>query len=509
MKPPLLTLVGARLWVDPALPQDTTAPERVDVTVGPEGRIASVTPTGTQQPAGGRVIDLDGRWLMPGLMDHHVHFTMWAKHRGRESLAGTRSADDVVDVVRGALVDHPVLNLADVEPLVGSGYQDALWVEPPTAAMLDDVAVHVGQYGRPIVLISHDMHSVWINTAAGERYGVPAGLLRENAAFELQIALEAEEMADPRRIEVLVSDAAMAAAARGVTGIMDLEMADNPLVWASRVTGGIRSLRVVAGVYPRHLAESLARGERTGKRIPGTKGQVTVGPLKVFADGALNTRTAWCFDSYPGTTDFGHAAQARGDLERILADARDVGFDVALHAIGDRAVSEALDAFEASGAGGSVEHAQMVREQDVARMAALGVAAGIHPEHSLDDREVMDVMWHGRTHRAFAYGDMAHAGVQLRMGSDAPVSPLDPWLGISAAVHRTRDEQPAWEPGNALDIGTALRASWAAPAVVPGVQGDLAVLDADPSALDAVELREMPIALTVLGGRVTHEALDS
>jgi predicted amidohydrolase YtcJ len=509
MKPPLLTLTGARLWADTALPEQDAFTGLVDVTVSSEGRVGSVTPTGTQPTTGSRVIDLEGRWLMPGLVDHHVHFTMWAKHRGRVSLAGSRSADDVVDVVRGALVDHPVLSLADVEPLVGSGFQDALWPEPPTAQLLDEVAVYVGQYGRPIVLMSHDMHSVWINTAAGERYGMPAGLLRETAAFELQIALEAEEMADSRRVEVLVSDAALAAAARGVTGILDLEMADNPLVWASRVQRGIKALRVVAGVYPQHLAESLARGERTGKRVPGTKGLITVGPLKIFADGALNTRTAWCFDTYPGTANFGHAAHARGDLQRMLADAHDAGFEVALHAIGDRAVSEALDAYEASGALGSIEHAQMVREQDVARMAALGIVAGIQPEHLLDDREVSDIMWAGRTHRAFAYGGLARGGVSLRLGSDAPVSPLDPWLGISAAVHRTRDDLPAWEPDNALDLATALKGSWASPAVRTGVQGDLVALDADPTGLGVEELREMPVALTVLGGRVTHEALDT
>lgn len=509
MKRHVLTLVEARLWADPLALREDVFAEPVDVTVNAEGRVAAVVPTGTQPVDSDRVINLGGRWLMPGLVDHHVHFTMWAKHRGRVSLAGTRSTDEVVDVVRGALVDHPVISLADVEPLVGAGYQDALWPDVPTAQMLDEVAVHVGQYGRPIVLIGHDMHSVWINTAAGARYGMPAGLLRENGAFDLQIALEAEEMADPRRVEVLVSDAAAAAAARGVTSIMDLEMADNPLVWASRIQSGIKSLRVVAGVYPQHLSESLARGERTGKRVPGTKGQVTVGPLKVFADGALNTRTAWCFDAYPGTSNFGHAAQARGDLQRILSDARDVGFDVALHAIGDRAVAEALDAFENSGASGSIEHAQMVREQDVARMAALGIAAGIHPEHMLDDREITDVMWAGRTHRAFAYAPMAHAGVSLRMGSDAPVSPLDPWLGISAAVHRTRDDQPPWEPENALDVGAALRSSWAVPAVRPGIQGDLTAVDADPAELGFEQLRDMPIALTALGGRVTHEALDS
>jgi hypothetical protein len=151
----------------------------------------------------------------------------------------------------------------------------------------------------------------------------------------------------------------------------------------------------------------------------------------------------------------------------------------------------------------------MVREQDVARMAALGIVAGIHPEHMLDDREISDIVWAGRTHRAFAFGDMARAGVHLRMGSDAPVSPLDPWLGISAAVHRTRDETPPWEPGNALDLGTALRSSWASPAVRAGVQGDVVALDADPSGMGFEELREMPVALTVLGGRITHEAMDA
>ncbi len=457
----------------PAAPREDAFDEPVDVTVGAEGRVTHpLLPQGPQPVDSDRVIDLDGRWLMPGLVDHHVHFTMWAKHRGRVSLAGTRSTDEVVDVVRGALVDQPVLSLADVAPAGGGGLSGrAVAGCLPTAQMLDEVAVHVGQYGRPIVLISHDMHSVWINTAAGERYGMPAGLLRENAAFDLQIALEAEEMADPRRVEVLVSDAAAAAAARGVTGIMDLEMADNPLVWASRVQSGIRSLRVVAGVYPQHLSESLARGERTGKRVPGTKGQVTVGPLKVFADGALNTRTAWCFDAYPGTADFGHAAQARGDLQRILSEARDVGFEVALHAIGDRAVSEALDAFEASGAAGSIEHAQMVREQDVARMAALGVAAGVHPEHMLDDREITDVMWAGRTHRAFAYRRHGARGSDPENGVGRARVALGPVAGnLRRGAPHARRAARRGSPEMRWTLGAALRASWAAPAVRPGVR---------------------------------------
>jgi predicted amidohydrolase YtcJ len=183
-----------------------------------------------------------------------------------------------------------------------------------------------------------------------------------------------------------------------------------------------------------------------------------------------------------------------------------VGFEVALHAIGDRAVAEALDAFEQTGARGSIEHAQLVRDEDISRFVALGIAAGIHPEHALDDRAVTDNLWTGRTRRAFPYGALAAAGVPLRMGSDAPVAPLDPWVSISAAVHRTRDSLDPWEPANALTIDQALRSTWAAPAVRAGMLADLVAVDADPAGLGAIALREMPVALTLTAGRVTHEA---
>ena len=505
MTTPFLTIERARLWGAASPEVDAL----VDVIVA-EGRVVSVTPTGSPRPKPDRDsqrIDLDGRWLMPGLVDRHVHFTLWSKHRNRLSIAGSTSADEVVRAVGRALEGMGHDGGTTSRPLVARGFQDALWPDVPTAQVLDDEAARVGQRGRAIVLISHDLHSVWINSVAAARYGANPGLLREGAAFDLEIALEAEEAADTRAVDALVADAVAAAGSRGITGIMDLEMADNPATWAERVGAGLTQLRVEAGVYPQHLDETLARGHRTGQRVEGTRGLVTVGPLKVFADGALNTRTAWCFDAYPQTRDFGHSAHPRGDLARVLADARDHGFEVALHAIGDRAVSEALDAFEQTGARGSIEHAQLVRDEDLPRFAALGIAAGIHPEHALDDREVTDALWVGRTGRAFPYAALAAAGVPLRLGSDAPVSPLDPWLGISAAVHRTRDNQAPWEPGNGLTVDQALRATWAFPAVRAGVPADLVALDFDPGALAASALRVMPVALTMTAGAVTHTAM--
>lgn len=499
-----LIIARARLWGAAPPLRDVL----VDVTVAND-RIESVKPAvaaGHEAASVGRRIDLDGRWLMPGLVDRHVHFTLWSKHRSRLSIAGLDSAEAVLSAVGEALASMDDRSTASV-PLVARGFQDALWPDMPTASALDDAAERMGQRGRPIVLISHDLHSVWINTAAAVRYATKPGLLREDAAFDLEIALEAEEAADASAVESAVRDAAIAAASRGVTGIMDLEMADNPATWADRMAAGLKTLRVEAGVYPQHLEESLSRGDRTGRRIQGTGGLLTVGPLKIFADGALNTRTAWCFEPYPTTTNFGHAAHPRGDLALVLADARDSGFEVALHAIGDRAVSEALDAFEFSGARGSIEHAQLVRDEDLRRFAALGIAAGIHPEHALDDREVTDALWAGRTHRAFPYAALAAAGVPLRLGSDAPVSPLDPWLGISAAVHRTRDHHSAWEPGNALTIEQALRATWAFPDVRAEMPADLVALDFDPGELNPSALRVMPVALTVAAGAVTYDSM--
>lgn len=500
-----LVIERARLWGATSSHADPL----VDVRVC-DGRIVSVSPARSVPAVSdpeAEHLDLDGRWLMPGLVDRHVHFTLWSKHRNRLSVAGLASAGEVVRAVSDALAGTASDAGTMSRPLVARGFQDALWPDVPTAGALDDAAARLGQGGRAVVLISHDLHCVWINSAAAARYGVQPGLLREQDAFNLEIALEAEDAADTRAVEALVVEAVAAAASRGVTGIMDLEMADNPAVWAARVADGITQLRVEAGVYPQHLDATLARGDRTGRRIEGTGGLVTVGPLKVFADGALNTRTAWCFDPYPQTHDFGHSAHPRGDLVRVVADARAHGFEVALHAIGDRAVSEALDAFEQTGARGSIEHAQLVRDEDLSRFAALGIAAGIHPEHALDDREVTDALWAGRTGRAFPYAALAAAGVPLRLGSDAPVSALDPWFGVSAAVHRTRDDQPPWEPGNALTIEQALRATWAFPTVRVGAPADLVALDFDPGALTPSALRVMPIALTMTAGAVTHAAM--
>jgi predicted amidohydrolase YtcJ len=178
-----------------------------------------------------------------------------------------------------------------------------------------------------------------------------------------------------------------------------------------------------------------------------------------------------------------------------------------VHAIGDRANTLALDAFAATGAGGRVEHAQLLSPGDLGRFAELGVVASVQPEHAVDDRDVAERYWAGRTHRAFAYRSLLDAGAELVLGSDAPVAPLDPWITLAAAVHRSADDRPSWHPEQQIPLDVALAAS-AGPAgpITVGRVADLVITDLDPAAVPPDTVRTIPVAGTLLAGRWTHRA---
>lgn len=483
--------------------------ELADVVIA-GGRVVEVRPD-AKAPAGAAETDLGGRWLFPGLVDHHVHFATWARQRVRMDVSAARSAREAAAIITEAVRSGQWQGQGhESGALIARGFQDALWPDEPTAGLLEQAAADADIPGLPVAVISHDLHSVWLTTSAAARYGAPhAGLLREAPAFAAEQAIDAE--AAPHTAQ-LVADAMAAASARGVTRVVDLQMEDNLAAWRERIVGGLTGLRVRAGFYLERLDEVLASGVRTGDEVPGTDGLLTVGPLKLFSDGALNTRTALCSHAYRdapalASGGYGHAAHDPAELRALLSRAHEAGLEIALHAIGDLAVTWALDAFEATGARGSIEHAQLVRPEDVPRFATLGVTASVQPQHAMDDRDVADAVWADRAHDAFPYGALARAGARLALGSDAPVAPLDPWVAIAAAVARTDDEREPWQPDNALTSQQALAATYAFPAIEPGRPADLVAVERDPLAASAAELRHMPVALTLCAGRVTYAGL--
>ena len=155
---------------------------------------------------------------------------------------------------------------------------------------------------------------------------------------------------------------------------------------------------------------------------------------------------------------------------------------------------------------GVIEHAQLVRDEDFARFAALGLIASVQPEHAMDDRDVADRHWVGRTGRAFAFGSLHRSGAALRLGSDAPVAPLDPWISLSAATARSRGALEAWHPEQRLQLDVALAAS-ARTTVEVGQPADLVLTERDPYSSDRDDLRAMPVAATLLGGRFTWRTI--
>ncbi|HEY0497962.1 MAG TPA: amidohydrolase family protein [Kutzneria sp.] len=427
-------------------------------------------------------VDGQGGHLLPGLVDAHVHMQQLAATQRRIPLGEAKSAVEAVELVRGSTDEW----------VFGANFVDGLWPDAPHKDLLEAALP-----GRKVALSSADLHTLWLSPAALKELGTdhPTGVLVEAECMAVTARLPAGDL------DAWVLDAADAAAARGVTKIVDYELTDTIADWQRRLAIRTPSVRV-SGVIAKHLLETaIARGHRTGAVVPDSDGLLSVGPYKLFVDGSLNTRTAYCHDPYEGD-GHGMVVVPPEELVPLMRRAWVHGLEPAVHAIGDHANQIALDAFEAVGCRGRIEHAQLVASADLPRFAQLGVIASVQPAHAPDDRDVADRHWDGRTGRAFPYRSLLAAGATLEIGSDAPVAPLDPWDGIASAVTRTDDDRPAWHPEQRIPVEVALAAAAGGRrSVEVGDVADLLVAERDPA---RGELRDMPVVVTMVGGRITH-----
>lgn len=248
--------------------------------------------------------------------------------------------------------------------------------------------------------------------------GLP-GPVSENDWFGLFEQVSALPDAVPTAADVRATMAA--AAAKGVTGLVDYEFRNSFLDWPGRVADGLVSQRIRAATYADQLDEVIRLGYLTG-RVLDDDGLVRMGPLKIILDGSMSSLTAWCSTAYPPGTDRdeprGRANLTRSELRELVARARAAGIAVAVHAIGDQAARDALDTFEYTGAKGSIEHAQLLTDQDVVAMARLGVAASVQPHHLVDDRDAALRVWPDRTELLLPLRDLGAGGrrVASRLG---------------------------------------------------------------------------------------------
>ncbi len=465
-------------------------------------------------------VDLGGRCVLPGFNDAHVHFPTWALAQREVRLEGAGSLEEALALVRAGLDSMPPGRW-----LRGRGWRSGDWSPPvePTRQALDEVAGDV-----PVALMARDYHSLWLSSAAlaeaeGElevdggvveldEQGEPTGVLREESAWHFRdryLRAPDDEFVDAMR------DGLKIAAARGLTAVHDKDgWLGAPRFWQRLADEGALTLRVWQSL-PHEQVASL---EELGLRSGFGDDLLRIGYLKVFMDGTLGSQTARLLDGSGVTiTD-------REELVEIVRAGARAGWPVAVHAIGDLANREALDAFEETrdewgplGLRQRIEHAQLLAEKDVPRFNEIGVAASVQFSHAPSDRDIADRFWPGETDRAYAYRSLAASGAVLANGSDAPIEELDPLAGIRAGVLRTLDEREPWHLEQAVTVEQALEATILTPAwlagderrrgkLIPGYLADLVVLDRDPLEIPAEELPEIQVVATMLGGRWVHNA---
>jgi predicted amidohydrolase YtcJ len=462
-------------------------------------------------------VDLGGRCVVPGFTDSHVHFPTWALAQREVRLEDTHSLDQALDRVRAALP------LPAGTWLLGRGWRSGDWqprVEP-TKESLDELAGET-----PVALLARDSHSMWVNSAALARAngdlevpggvverddsGEPTGVLREESCWHFRDAYI--ETTDDEYVDAM-RGAIKLANSRGVTAVHDKDGWIGALrFWQRFEAEGALTLRVWQSLPAERADELAALG--ISSRFGGPR--LRLGYLKVFMDGTLGSQTARLLDGS------GVEITSRDEFAELIRAAALAGFPVAVHAIGDLANRDALDAFEETredwqplGLRQRIEHAQLLAPEDVERFAQLGVAASVQFSHAPSDRDLADRLWAGKTENAYAFRSLWESGALVANGSDAPIEELDPLAGLCAGVLRSLDERPAWHPEQAVTVQQALEATTVNPAwlagderrrgkLLPGFYADLVVLDRDPVASPPEELPEVEVVATMLGGTWVH-----
>jgi predicted amidohydrolase YtcJ len=497
---------GVIRTMDASLPTSAALPIAGPLVAGGVGVHESALPTPER-------VDLRGRCVLPAFTDSHVHFPTWSLALQDVRLEGAASLEEALMRVR----THERRG----SWIRGTGWRDAEWAEHPTRLALDAVTG-----ATPAALWAKDYHSLWLNSAAlalarGEldvqggvverdAAGEPTGVLREESAWRFRerfVTVSEDEWVDATRKGIGVANS------RGLAAVHDKD----GWLGAAAIFGRIHEREgLTLRVWQSLPAEKVGELADLGLRSRVGDDFLRLGYLKCFMDGTLGSRTAWMLDGS------GVRITSGEELAEIVRAGAAAGWPVAVHAIGDCANREALDAFEATreiwaplGLRHRVEHCQCLSPEDIARFAELGVACSVQFAHAPSDRDLADRFWAGKTEGAYAFRSLWDTGAVVANGSDAPVEELDPLAGIRAGVLRTIDERGAWHAEQALSIEQALLASTVTPAWLagderrrgklrPGYLADLVVLTRDPLACPADELDSIEVVATMVGGRWVH-----
>lgn len=513
--------------VDPRQPRATAiaiANDRI-VAVGSNADIDAVHLPGAQ------TIDMNGAFIVPGMMDAHLHLLWTGLTMMRIAIHEAPSVASVVARVR-----EKAAQLPRGQWIQGFGWAQSEWGGVfPTAADMDAATIE-----HPVALNAKSGHALWVNSLALQLAGItehtpdpesgqivrdasgkPTGVLLETA-----MDLVSKHIPEPSpELEEQAILLAMSAMNRvGITGIHCMDGGggiQSFRAYQRLRTQGKLSLRIVKQLPVEELDAIIKAGISSGFGDAWLR----IGGVKIFSDGALGPRTAAMIAPYEGTTDnYGISTFEREALFETVIKANTNGLAAVIHAIGDRANHDVLDAFEVSRQHAPIvpgqlrnriEHAQVLHPDDIKRFAQLDVIASVQPTHATSDMLMAARHWGKRSAGAYAFRSLRDSGAHLAFGSDSPVENFSPLAGIHAAVTRRRaDGSPGpagWYPEQRVTVDDAIHAYTIGAAYAGGMEretgsleagklADLVVLSRDITRMPANELLDVKVERVMING---------
>jgi predicted amidohydrolase YtcJ len=484
------------------------------------------------------VWDLDGATVIPGMVDAHAHLVSLGTALRTVDLVGTRSYEEVI-----ARVAEQARTMPPGEWIEGRGWDQNDWAN---TAMPTHEPLSRAVGGHPVYLRRVDGHAALVNAQALARAGItretadptggrilrsadgtPTGVLLENSAFNLV----REKIPVPSQTEMRerITLAIRTANAHGLTGIHDAGVGrDTIAIYEAMAREGAFSLRnyvMISSADPK-LDSVLKNGPRLAQSE-----RIWVRSIKISADGALGSRGAALLQPYTDDpANLGVLRAARDSVRRAAAKALAYGFQLNVHAIGDGANRQALDAFEdalrerpTADHRFRIEHAQILEPEDIPRFAELGVIPAMQGSHQTSDMYwAVERLGYARSLGAYAWRDLLDTGVIIPNGSDFPVESSNPLISFAAFI--TRQDREGWPPAGWFPAQRTTREEalysvtlWPAVAafmeedtgsLTPGKYADFVVLDRDIMTVPPEQIYETRVVRTVLGGKTVFLATE-
>ncbi len=479
--------------------------------------------------------DMGGKVIIPGLMDAHMHLKYYVIAQINVDCETATRAECIQRLKERAAVTP------EGEWITGWGFNQNAWPEGAgDAQLLDEVSVK-----HPIMITQKSGHSVWVNSLAYKLAGIDRdtadpeggsighkadgsldGILYETGAEQLVSALIPEP--GEAQLTRMIREIQPKLWAMGLTGLQDLDGMDVFAALQNLQAAGELKLRMLKGIPLEQLDHAVALGLHSGFG----NDMLRIGNIKGFMDGAIGPLTAAMFKPYEDNPESTGMLLMDGEaLFEHGKKAADAGLAMEVHAIGDRANHEALNAFanlrayEKEHLPGShlrhrIEHVQLLHPKDLNRLAELDVIASYQPLHATSDMYIADKHWGKRSATGYALRSQIDAGARYAYGSDAPVESINPFTGVHAAVTRRRaDGSPGpegWYPEQRVSVMEALRGYTQGAAygmgmedrlgrLLPGYLADLLVLDEDPFTIDPMALKDIQPRRTMVAGEWVYQ----